>query len=208
VNRDLCALSAFWSWCEVEEGLTVVRIAVAKEREPSGRERWLSADETKALQDALPADWGPFFGLLVYTGLRYGEGAGLLWGDVRLAERRITVTDRVRRLKTHASNRDVPIPEPLAQLLAEHRVRHPGGPADPVFPAPFDNHQRARAVFRRACLEAQLHDGGRNSSGIPQPHCTIHDLRHYSASPIIPTRDLVVVWMPGEPGCEGVPDAA
>ena len=36
----------------------------------------------------------------------------------------------------------------------------------------------ARAVFRRACLEAQLHDGGRNPSGIPQPNCTIHDLRH------------------------------
>jgi integrase len=178
VNRDLCALSAFWSWCAAKEGLVVKRVEVPKEEEPHGRERWLSADEIAALKNALPAEWWPFFALLIYTGLRYGEAAGLPWGDVRLAERRITISSRARRLKTKASNRDVPIPEPLAQLLAEHRVRFPGGPADPVFPPPFDTHQRARAVYRRACLAAQLHDGGRNPSGIPAPNCTIHDLRH------------------------------
>ena len=104
----------------------------------------MSCDHSKA---PLPVTWWPFFGLLVYTGLRWGEAAGLVWGDVRLAERRITVTDRGRRLKTSSSNRDVPIPEPLAQLLAAHRTRYPGGPADPAFPAPFDDYRRARRAF-------------------------------------------------------------
>ena len=88
------------------------------------------------------------------------------------------MTDRVRRLKNLASNRDVPIPEPLAPLLAAHRTRYPGGPADPAFPAPFDDYRRARRTFRVAALEAQLHDGGRNPSGVPRPNVTIHDLRH------------------------------
>lgn len=88
------------------------------------------------------------------------------------------MTDHVRRLKNVASNRDVPIPEPLAHLLAAHRTRFPGGPADPVFPAPFDDYRRARRLFQAAALQAQLHDGGRNPSGTPRPNVTIHDLRH------------------------------
>jgi integrase len=138
----------------------------------------LSADEIQVLQRAIPAHWWPFYALLLYTGLRWGEAAGLRWGDVRLAERRIAVTDHLRRLKNVASNRDVPIPEPLAQLLAAHRTRYPGGPADPVFPAPFDDYRRARRLFQSAALEAQLHDGGRNPSGVPRPNVTMHDLRH------------------------------
>ena len=178
VNRDLCALAAFFTWCESERGIPIARPAVPKEREPSGRERWLSADEIQALQGTAPAAWWPFYALLLYTGLRWGEAAGLQWADVRLAERRITVSDRVRRLKNVASNRDVPIPEPLAQLLAAHRTRTPGGPADPVFPPPFADYRRARRLFQAAALEAQLHDGGRNPSGEPRPNVTMHDLRH------------------------------
>lgn len=178
VNRDLCAIGAFYTWLGSERGIAVARPTVAKEREPDGRERWLSADEIKELEHAVSVDWWPFFATLVYTGLRWGEAAGLLWGDARLAERRITVTDRWRRLKTTSSNRDVPIPEPLARLLAEHRTRYPGGPADPVFPPPFDDYRAARRLFRAAALEAQLHDGGRNPSGVPKPNVTIHDLRH------------------------------
>ena len=88
------------------------------------------------------------------------------------------VSDHTRRLKTIGSARDVPIPDPLAEFLAAHRVRFPGGPADPVFPAPLSDYRAARRVFQRACLAAQLHDGGRNPSGVPKPNATIHDLRH------------------------------
>lgn len=178
VNRDLCALSAFWSWCESEPGGVVERLPMTKEQEPSGRERWLSADDIAALESVLPALWWPLFALLVYTGLRIGEAQGLVWGDVRLADRLLTVSDQGRRLKTRGSARDVPIPDPLAELLAAHRVRLPGGPADPVFPGPLSDYRAARRYFRRACLAAQLHDGSRNPTGIPKPNATIHDLRH------------------------------
>ena len=71
---------------------------------------------------------------LVYTGLRVGEAQGLVGEDVHLAERRISIHEGNRHVKTPSSVRDVPIPEPLAEVLGAHFVRHPAGPADPVFP--------------------------------------------------------------------------
>lgn len=178
VNRDLCAVSALWSWCERERKLVVPRAELPKEREPQGRERWLAPDEITALRSALPAEWWPLFGLLVYTGLRIGEAQGLEWADLRLADMRIRVTDRTQRLKTVSSNREVPLPRALAELMARHRVVCPGGPADPIFRGRLSHYPTARRIFRRACLNAGLHDGGRNQSGARRPNVTIHDLRH------------------------------
>lgn len=166
INRDLCAVSAFLTWCEQERGVGVVRPAIPRERESAGRERWLDASELAQLEAALPHPWWPLFAILAYTGLRVGEAQGLCWSDVRLSEQLISVHDRRRRLKTSASARVVPIPLPLARVLAEHRTRYPGGPADPVFPHPFGSYQLAQRVFQRACREAPLHD------------VRIHDLRH------------------------------
>lgn len=133
INRDLCALSAFFTWLQEERELDVVRPHFRHEEESGGRERWLSADELRRLLKALPVPWRPFFALLAYTGIRLGEAIGkdgspsLRWGDVRLAERRLTVQNRTRRLKTSFSARDVPIPDVLVELLARHRVAMPGG---------------------------------------------------------------------------------
>jgi integrase len=166
INRNLTALSAFLSWAEQERGLALPRPRLPHEREHPGRDRWLSADEIRALQRATVAPWWPVYALLVYTGLRWSEAAGLIWAEVRLAERRIAVGRQQRRVKTEASVRDVPIPAPLAELLAQHRLRVAGGPADLVFPAPLDSYQRAQRAFQAACNRAGLH-------GV-----RLHDLRH------------------------------
>lgn len=166
VNRDLCAVGAFLTWCEQEREIGVYRPALPRERESAGRERWLDAAELSQLEAALPRSWWPLFATLAYTGLRVGEAQGLSWSDIRLSDQVITVHDRGRRLKTSASARVVPIAVPLARLLAEHRTRYPGGPADPVFPHPFGSYQLAQRVFQRACRQAGLDD------------IRIHDLRH------------------------------
>jgi integrase len=171
INRDLCALSAFFTWLEEERELWVTRPHYRHEEESAGRERWLSADELRGLLKAVPAPWRPFFALMAYTGLRLGEVIGkrgapaLRWGDVRLSEQRLTVQGRTRRLKTSSSARDVPIPDVLVQMLGAHRVTTPGGPADPVFPYPF-TYAGAQKVFNRGCTAAELHD------------VRVHDLRH------------------------------
>jgi integrase len=166
VNRDLCALNAFLTWCTVERELPVSRPKVRREREPSGRERWLSASELRALQDATPRGWWTLFATLVFTGLRVGEAQGLRGGDVRIRERRISVREGERTLKTAGSARDVPIPEPLAAILAAHFAQVDIGPADLVFQARLNDYQSARRAFQRACEKAKLH-------GV-----TLHDLRH------------------------------
>jgi integrase len=94
-----------------------------------------------------------------------GEAQTLPWSAIRLAERRIAV-GRGQCVKTEASVRDVPIPEPLAELLAAHRLLVPAGPADLVFPPPLSSYQRAQRAFQRACRRARLH-------GV-----RLHDLRH------------------------------
>ena len=166
INRDLCALSAFRRWCEEEQELAVPVLKLPREREPAGRERWLSAEELRDLESATPRDWWPLFATLAFTGLRIGEAQQLRGGDVRLAERRIRIHDAEHRVKTASSVRDVPIPEPLAHLLAQHVTRFPIGPSDLLFDSPFNDYRTARRVFSRACRVAGLRS------------VTLHDLRH------------------------------
>ena len=166
VNRDLCAIQAFLSWCTRTKHLRVIRPEIIREREPSGRERWLTAGELRRLQEHCPETWWPLFATLVYTGLRVGEAQGLRGEDVRFTQRIIRVTDEHRSLKTASSQRDVPMPEELATLLAVHFEKHGIETADLVFPPPFNDYRQARRVFLSAYKDASL------------AHVTIHDLRH------------------------------
>jgi len=166
VNRDLTALQAFLTWCADDQGLAVVRPQVRREREPAGRERWLSADEIKAVEEACPVEWWPLVAMLIYTGLRVGEAQGLLGEDVRLAERRVSIHEGNRHVKTPSSVRDVPIAEPLAEILGTHFVRLPAGPADPVFASSLGDYRALRRTWRRICEAVGIHGA------------TLHDCRH------------------------------
>jgi integrase len=126
----------------------------------------LSAEEFASLHGACPAEWWPVIATLVYTGLRVGEVQGLVGEDVHLAERRISIHEGNRHVKTPSSVRDVPIPEPMAEVMGEHFVRHPAGPAEPVFPAPLSDYRALRRVWCRTCRAAGVHGA------------TLHDCRH------------------------------
>jgi integrase len=166
INRDLVAVAAFFRWAEEEQRLSVVRPRLPREREGHGRERWLSAEELRTLDTKLPLAWRPLFALLAFTAARIGEAQGLLWGDVRLSERRIMLHEETRRLKNEGSARMLPVPDELARVLALHAATVPVGPSDPVFPGALGNYSRALKAFRKACKAAGL-------TGM-----TPHDLRH------------------------------
>lgn len=173
VNRDMVALQSFLGWLRTDRKLRVPSVDVPRQRESQGRERWLDAGEVQRLRESVPSDWWPLFGTLVFTGLRVGEAQRLVWGDVRLSERVIWVRERPHskpgdknRLKTESSDRDVPIPEPIAIELARLSATLPAGPADPVFPGERGDYHSAYRVFKRATKAAKL-------AGV-----TIHDLRH------------------------------
>ena len=134
VNRDLCAIQALLRYAEIEREISLTRPRLPKERESPGRERWLSAAEIARVARAAPTEWWPLFATLIYTGVRIGEAQALRWGDVLLTDRRIAIHGRYHRLKTVSSDRNVPIPDELAKLLAEHAFRVPSEPGDPLFP--------------------------------------------------------------------------
>lgn len=74
---------------------------------------------------------GPMFTLMLATGLRPGEAAGLMWTDVNLKRHIISVNHAARsergktvitdELKTRGSRRTIAVPEIVAEQLRRHR---------------------------------------------------------------------------------------
>ncbi len=188
VNRDLTAMQAFQTWCVEDQGLAVARPQVRREWEPAGRERWLSAEEFAELERVCPLEWWPLVATLAYTGVRVGEAQGLVGEDVHLAERRISINEANRHVKTPSSVRDVPIPEPLAGILAEHLVRFPGGPSDPVFPHPLHDYRALRVsgvgyAMRGYTVQSSTTAGTRLGSIPLRRVSRLHDSRSSSVMP-------------------------
>lgn len=174
MNRDLAALGSFITWLEERKRIPFDRPRMTRQSEPPGRERWLDATELRAFETHCSAKWWPFFATLFLTGMRLGEARGLRREDVRLGQRnRIQVisTDRGedggRRLKSRASNRTLPVPAKLAELLKRHLDGHTGSPGSLLFPdKDFQNYDPMRAAWDLTCKLAGIHGA------------TPHDARH------------------------------
>jgi integrase len=148
-----------------------------------------SADEVDALAGRVTGDDGLLIITAAYTGMRWGELAGLQWDRTHLAgdDPRIEIDPEVGALheisgrlelgppKTPASVRPVHLPPFLVQLLAEHRKRNPA--ARFVFTG-ADGGLRRRSNFRpRVWLPALTGNPELGWSPI-QPGMHFHDLRH------------------------------
>lgn len=164
LNKDLAALGAFMTWAQDVKNLDFERPKLPRERESSGRERWLSADELRAFELHCPSDWWPLFATLFYTGARLGEAQGLRGADVLMSADRITLHEGHRRLKTSASTRDVPLGRQLKGAFAVHLARLSPGPADLVFPNEFQNYEKLRRAWDRTCRNAGIHDATPNDA--------------------------------------------
>lgn len=118
---------------------------------------------------------------LAYCGLRFGEASALTVSDVNLDRGRLrihrsaTVVDGKIVVSSTKSNkgRDVPIPQFLAEMLAEHIKGHPD--SDLVFPDSRGGYMRSNNVRRR------WWDRAVKASNVPDG-LTPHSLRHTSAS--------------------------
>ena len=137
-------------------------------RTPKPEMRPFSKEEFKALINALPFEWRPYFEFSVWTGLRPGEQAALQWSDVDLkgtppvVEIRATLDPRqsgVRRPpKTRESARIVElIPQAAASLRIQSLRRKLVNPW--VFPAlsggPVNISNLTRRVYYPALRRAQ-----------------------------------------------------
>lgn len=98
---------------------------------------------------------GALLACLYYLGLRRGEALGLQWGDFDWPQRMVHIQrdidfhskEGIGELKTKSSNRFVPMPEPLVQILYPLR----GMPAAFVFAAPGSEYKPyGRSRFDRS----------------------------------------------------------
>jgi integrase len=149
-------------------------------RKQSREHRYLTHQQVFALS-AAAGNHSPLVKLLAYTGLRWGEAAGLRIRDVDIDRRRLWVRQNAVRVgglvvfgtpKTH-KQRTVPFPEflagPIAAAMAgkhDDDLLFSGRFGEPLITPTV----RENSWFDKALAAAEL------------PTMTIHDLRHTAAS--------------------------
>ena len=118
----------------------------------------------------------PFY-LELTTGLRRGELLALLWTDLDVENRTISITKQVTRTKgelvvsqpkTHNSIRVLPVSQQAVDLLVEEHKKHPGNPY--MFPSPKTGGMFDPDSFR--------HTHEKILKAIGAEHIRFHDLRH------------------------------
>lgn len=143
-----------------------------------GSETYLSRDEADQVIAHMDDDEQAVTLTLLYTGLRWGEVAGLHVRRLDLLRRRIDVVETLvevsgqRIVKPYPKGkrrRTVPVPMLLVDALAAYLVRHPRGRDELLFPG-LSRHTWARGHLAPALRKAGV------------PHVRVHDLRHTYAS--------------------------
>jgi integrase len=158
---------------------------VALPATPPGADRYLTADEVAAVADELPGPHDLVLNVLAYTGLRWGELAGLHVARLDLLRRRVDVVETLvelpgrREIKPYPKGgraRSVPLPRALVDDLAAHLVGHTD---ELVFPG-LSRHTWARSRLHFA-VDAANTLRIKAERPVIAPF-RVHDLRHTYAS--------------------------
>jgi integrase len=166
--------------------------------EPRTEMRFATVDQVAELAEAMPPRFKALVLVAAYTGLRWGELAGLRVKRVDLLHRRITVAEQLTETrgafafgppKTAAGMRTVTLPMVAATALAEHLAAYAEpGPDGLVFPAGRRGPLRRSNFTRRVWMPA--------TRAVGVEGLRFHDLRHTAATLAIAagasTRELMV----------------
>lgn len=147
--------------------------------------RLLDPLQVELLSGALPDRYQSFPVVAAYTGLRWGELAGLLVANIDMLRRRLTVRSalieaageppRLGSPKTAASERTITLPKIVIETLGVHFHYHP--PVDGLVWTTERGGFLRRGSFSRVWRKAVAESVGRP--------CRPHDLRHTHASWLI-----------------------
>jgi integrase len=136
-----------------------------------------STAEGARLLRHVPPEWRTLFAVLLYTGMRRGEVAGLRWEDIDLSRRMITVRRSYNAPPKSGKARTIPVPDVLARILVEHRARDTRTGVL-VFVHPVTGEALSHNVKIGLILDAAC-----ERTGVPRMR--VHDLRHAYASLMI-----------------------
>jgi len=175
---------------------TNVRVPVPAEiEEDDDRVRALSMEQVQALLEATPPQHRLVIRLLVETGLRASEMAGLQFKHLDLGERSMVhvrqayVRGRMGPPKSKHGRRSIPLSDGLARELRRHRAEREADHDRPerysqLRPRPFDDELVFCPARRRPLDQADLRHRVLKPacarSGLPP--LGLHDLRHTCAS--------------------------
>lgn len=145
-----------------------------------------SAEQVRAALDHAPEQFRAFVALAAFAGLRLGEASGLQVRDVDFLRRTVSVSRQIQGQTRagievvppkYGSERTVPVPEALTNLLSWH-IREVGvhGSDRWLFASGSDRLNRNSA--------GNLWRATRKAADLPEQY-TLHDLRHFYASALI-----------------------
>jgi integrase len=182
----IMSLSACLSWAMDQEIVTSNAVARVKKLPKRKMERFLSEAEAARLLDTiavmeddhmlLPVH-GDVFRVLLLTGARRGEIAGLRWDEVDLGRGLATLKAERHKAGGHAGTKHIVLNAAAASIIAKR-------PRDGalVFPAPSDAMRRDKGLPEQGCNAALAKAWQRVRAQADLPGVRLHDLRHSFAS--------------------------
>jgi integrase len=179
VNKQLSAMRGFVRWAQ-ELGLTDARLAPPKPRRKHNppRPKSLEPEERKALIKTVETRGDTRDILLIRTGLEAGlrvaELADLLWSDVKISERKGSLT--VRHGKGN-KQRTIDLTKSLRHAFLEHGYNRHRGKDKPV----FESQRGGLSVRGIQDIVERLAGITRVGKRIGLDGCTVHTLRHTAA---------------------------
>jgi integrase len=168
-NRARAALSALFGWA-IRRGLHDNNPVIGTEqRKENSRDRFLSDSELAIIWAALnDSDFSDIIRLLILTGQRASEIAGLRWSEINFDEEEIALpAERTKNAHPHT----IPLSPPVRDILrVQTRKRE----------LVFGFGSTGFAGWHKA--KNRLDERIAHKLGAPLPHWTIHDLRRTLAT--------------------------
>jgi integrase len=114
-----------WNYLAPELDWHKLRLPVEELQKP---QRFFTPDESQRIIDASPEPWNICFALMAYLGLRTSEAVGVAWENIDLPAGVLRVKQsnwrgKLLTVKSKSSNRDLPLPPVLVDVLEEYRRR-------------------------------------------------------------------------------------
>jgi integrase len=144
-------------------------------------------EEIRAWLPHLDGIWRPLFLTAIFTGLRSSELRGLRWADVDIKRSELHVRQRadafskIGALKSETSERVVPLPPMLLNVLREWKLACPKGPLDLVFPNGAGRPESHANIVQRG-LQPTMIAAGLTKKNRTAKYTGLHALRHFFAS--------------------------
>ncbi|MEW6518444.1 MAG: site-specific integrase [Thermodesulfobacteriota bacterium] len=181
IQKEFALLSHMFNVARREWGLPVSNpvSGVSRPKIRNGRTRFLTKEEAQNLLDIAKESQNqklyPYLLVMMHTGMRPSEAAGLTWGDVdleaRLAKLHITKTDM----------RYVPLTKKVEEVLRSIRPLDAGN-VTPIFLPPA--RMKSEMLRNVPCRHfKRAFETVRNKAGLEDVH--LHDLRHTAASHLL-----------------------